>query len=169
MLVWRAVAHAWRLHLSRLRQFLSGGDEAMDRKDIVLAGMAPAKGGQHSPVQMQKLFFLLDNNITPLVAGPHFNFSPYHYGPFDKAVYDTLEELEIEGLVDTVPDRRWMNYRLTLAGQAAGERLFGELPEPAQRYIERVSELVRSLTFTQLVSAIYRAYPEMRANSVFQG
>lgn len=47
-------------------------------------------------------------------------------------------------------------------------RILRQLPPKAQTYIERVSTFVRGLSFTQLVSAIYKAYPEMRANSVFQ-
>ena len=35
--------------------------------------------------------------------------------------------------------------------------------------IEQVSKFVRSLSFEQLVSAIYKAYPRMKANSVFRG
>jgi hypothetical protein len=140
----------------------------MDRREIVLAGMAPANGALHTPVQVQKLFFLIDRNIADLVGGPHFDFRPYNYGPFDRAVYDVLRELWAEGLVDIVPEWTWRSYRLTKAGQEWGETLLSQLPPKAQTYIERVSKFVRGLSFTQLVSAIYKAYPDMRANSVFQ-
>jgi hypothetical protein len=42
------------------------------------------------------------------------------------------------------------------------------MDKKAIAYIRQASEFVRSLSFTQLVSAIYKAYPEMRENSVFQ-
>lgn len=141
----------------------------MDRKEIVLTAMAPAGGAQHSPVQMQKLLFLIDHNAADLLGGPFFNFAPYHYGPFDKTVYEVLEELESEGYVDTTPERTWKNYRLTVAGQEEADKQFFALPERVRNYLRRTSEFVRGLSFTQLVSAIYRAYPETRANSVFQG
>jgi len=60
-------------------------------------------------------------------------------------------------------------YRLTVNGQIEGERLLKTLPQKAQDYIKEVSDFVRRLSFSQLVGAIYKAYPEMRANSVFQG
>ena len=91
-----------------------------------------------------------------------------NYGPFDKAVYEVLEELEHEELVETTQVYNWREYRLTGKGQEIGGRLLAKLPSRAQDYIRRVSIFVRRLTFTQLVTAIYEAYPEMRANSVFQ-
>ena len=141
----------------------------MKKKEIVLVGLAPANCTFHSPAQVQKLFFLIDRNIATNVGGPHFDFQPYNYGPFDKAVYEVLEELEKDGLVEIVPFHTWKEYRLTENGQVEGNRLLNALPERVKDYINKVSEFVKKLTFAQLVSAIYEAYPEMRANSVFQG
>lgn len=140
----------------------------MDRKDIVLAGLSPANGAFHSPVQIQKLFFLIDKNIHEEVQGSHFDFQPYNYGPFDKAVYDVLEELQWQGLVEIAMSHTWKEYRLTDSGQIAGEQLLKNLSSVAKEYIEQASEFVRRLTFSELVTSIYRAYPEMRSNSVFQ-
>ncbi|MGH2359352.1 MAG: hypothetical protein ACRDGM_02265 [bacterium] len=140
----------------------------MDSKNIVLAGLAVGAGAVHTPVQVQKLFFLIDRNIPKLVEGPHFSFRPYNYGPFDEAVYRALEQLACEGLVELVPDYKWTSYRLTAEGQRRGEQLLASLPSDAVEYIRRVSDFVRSLSFTQLVSSIYNAYPDMRENSVFQ-
>jgi hypothetical protein len=142
----------------------------MNRHQFVLAALAPAHGVPHSPVQVQKLLFLLDENIQDSAGGPHFNFEPYHYGPFDKEVYDVLQELETEGLVEIEPEtlHRWNTYRLTREGQKAGETILSTLPQTAQTYMTTVSDFVRSLPFAQLVAAIYKAYPHMKANSVFQ-
>lgn len=140
----------------------------MNQKELVLAGLASSKGVLFSPVQVQKLFFLIDRNISDEVGGHIFDFQPYNYGPFDKAVYQTLEELEIDGLVDIERGNSYRRYRLTIQGQEAGENLLARLPNYAQQFIFDASEFVRKLSFTQLVSAIYQKYPEMRANSVFQ-
>jgi uncharacterized protein YwgA len=139
----------------------------MDKKEIVLAGLSPANGGLHSPVQVQKLFFLIDRNLGKAVNGPHFDFRPYNYGPYDKSVYEVLEDLEKNGLVEVI-QLNWKEYRLTDAGQEAGDKLLCSLEPKTKQYIQHASEFVRKLTFTQLVSAIYEAYPEMRVNSVFQ-
>jgi hypothetical protein len=140
----------------------------MKREEMILVGLAPANGSIHSPVQVQKLFFLIDQNIAKTVGGPHFNFQPYNYGPFDKRVYETLEVMASEGLIEIVPIYTWKSYKLTETGQVLGEKLLNGLSEPIRNYVGELSRFVRSLTFSQLVSAIYKAYPDMRANSVFQ-
>ena len=141
----------------------------MDAKNLVMAALAPANGGTHTPVQVQKLLFLVDRNIPEIIGGPHFEFEPYDYGPFDKAVYDILRDLAAEGLVEISeePGRRWKRYRLTDAGQEIGELVLNKISEKGREYIRQLSTFVRSLTFDQLVSAIYKAYPEMKVNSVF--
>ena len=140
----------------------------MDRQDFVLATLSPAHGATHSPVQVQKLFFLLDQNIPDLVGGPFFKFTPYNYGPFDRAVYDELEALAVQGYVELCSEGSWKSYRLTAEGQERADDLFSGLPDRVRDYITKASKYVRDLSFTQLVSAIYKAYPEMRENSVFQ-
>lgn len=140
----------------------------MDSKQIVLAGLYPSNQKAYSPVQVQKLFFLIDKNIPKLIDGPLFDFQPYNYGPFDKTVYRVIEELSEEGLAEIVPSSSRLNYRLTNEGQKEGELIFKRLAPAAQKYISDVSTFVLSLSFSSLVSAIYKAYPEMRENSVFQ-
>jgi hypothetical protein len=142
----------------------------MNKHEFVLAALAPARGAPHSPVQVQKLLFLLDENARDSVHGPHFNFEPYHYGPFDKEVYPAMQELANEWLVEIEPEplHRWNTYRLTLEGQKAGDAILATLPAAGQTYITTVSEFVRSLPFAQLVAAIYKAYPHIKVNSVFQ-
>jgi len=136
---------------------------------MVLAALVPAGGAPHSPVQVQKLLFLIDRNLSPLLGGPSFDFQPYHYGPFDRSVYTTLEDLTKQGLVEiTQGDGSWRDYRLTAVGQSRAARVLEGLEERAQRYVHRASAFVRSLSFPELVSAIYKAFPEMRARSVFQ-
>jgi uncharacterized protein YwgA len=140
----------------------------MDRRDLLLAALAPASREPYTPVQLQKMMFLIDMEFPDLVIGPHFHFQPYNYGPFDRAVYDELEVLEGQGYVETMGVHTWRNYRLTKSGQELGEKILGGLSAEAQDYLRRVSEFVRSLTFRQLVLAIYKAFPEMKENSVFQ-
>ncbi len=141
----------------------------MDRRELVLAALSAAEGAHYTPVQIQKLCFLIDENLSEIIGGKTFNFKPYDYGPFDKAVYEELESLANAGDVDICPGRKWSQYHLTSEGQKKGKALLRNMDPDAQDYIQRVSEFVRSLSFTELVSAIYRAYPHMRANSVFQG
>lgn len=140
----------------------------MTKKDIILAALSPAKESRYTPVQVQKLLFLIDKQIPRLVGGPIFDFKPYNYGPFDKSVYEEITALANDGYIDIISENTWQCYRLTNIGQTKGEQLFRALDEVAQSYVAKASEFVRALTFSELVSAIYKAYPEMRQNSVFQ-
>jgi hypothetical protein len=149
--------------------FAAKGASPMNRQDYLLAVLsAGGEQARFSPVQLQKLFFLLDREVPGFVGGPHFSFRPYDYGPFDKAVYHELDSMEPEGFVEQVGDGRYRKYMLTPDGFRRGRIALERLPNELQRYIAALSTWVRSLSFAQLVSEIYRRYPEMRANSVFQ-
>lgn len=145
--------------------------ETTDRQRFILAALATDPDAEFAPVQVQKLFFLLDENLSDVIARRQFSFEPYDYGPFDKAVYRELEALQGQGLVNieqvgaSAGQRR---YSLTPRGQQAGEQVLSQLPEFARQYMTDLSAWVRSLSFSRLVGSIYKAYPHMRENSVFQ-
>ncbi len=144
----------------------------MTRREIVLAMLAASGGRPYSPAQIQKAIFLVSRNLKDVIAsGPRFKFEPYDYGPFDASVYHEIDDLEREGLSETgyTVDSRWREYRATPDGVAAGRKLLLAMPEKRRKYFEEVSRWVRSLTFAELVSAIYKEYPEMRARSIFRG
>lgn len=139
------------------------------RKEIVLAALSPAGREMHAPVQVQKLFFLIDREISDLINGPYFNFRSYSYGPFDGAVYEEMKDLSDEDYIRIFKGGNWENYELTLKGQVLGEEIFRLLPHEAQDYIKKAMEFVRNQSFTQLVCAICKACPDMRGKGVFQG
>jgi uncharacterized protein len=132
--------------------------------------MAPARGQEFTPVQVQKLFFLLDKNVAVEVGGPHFAFEPYHYGPFDVGVYRVLDQLSARGLAVVGDGEQFQmrTYRLTADGQALGDGALSQMAPPVADYVRRASEFVRNTPFATLVSSIYKAYPEMRARSIFR-
>lgn len=149
-------------------QYFAAGDTEGQRHGIILAALAPANGRAHTPVQVQKLLFLIDREVSPSIGGPFFDFRPYHYGPFDKTVYKELESLAETGLVDVHGATSMQSFALTPTGQTAGLSILETFPPQVKDFVIRTSEFVRSISFSALVSAIYKAYPEMRANSVFQ-
>lgn len=143
----------------------------MDRTDLVLAVLAASDGAAHTPVQVQKLFFLIDQKIPTFIGGAKFDFQPFDYGPFDHAVYRELESLSLRGLVEIgrTSDGRMNSYRATSAGLQMGRDRLGELDPVASDFIRRLSNWVRNQSFADLVSAIYREFPLMKVNSVFRG
>ena len=146
--------------------------QPLNKEQVVLAALATAAGEVFTPVQMQKLLFLLERRLWPVQRlGPFFDFAPYDYGPFDPDIYDVLETLQKKGLVEIIrePHLRWNKYKTTTEGASAGQSVLQSLSADARTYVQTLSDFVRRVSFAELVGAVYRAYPEMRVNSVFQG
>ena len=144
----------------------------MNRRDLVLAILAAADGRTFTPVQIQKAVFVICDRVPGIIDdGPGFNFEPYDYGPFDSDVYSELAQLQRSGEAVIAPSGQgnWNTYAATDAGVNRGDTILGGLDDERQGYIIRVSDWVRSLSFTSLVRSIYEAYPQMRANSIFRG
>jgi len=164
--LWHKFATILRYHTNSSLDWLPGAS-LMTRDQVVLAVMSTASQKGFRPVQIQKLFFLVDDRFSNHTGGPHFVFEPYDYGPFDQSVYHKLDELERDGYVEVTDQLYPRCYSLTDAGQELGEEAFSKLDENVQEKLEQLSKFVRALSFGDLVSAIYREYPEMKVNSVF--
>lgn len=143
----------------------------MNRNDFVLAVLASSNDAIYSPVQIQKLFFLIEKKIPELSEYIYFNFAPYNYGPFDPEIYDAILELISSGDLEVINDvnSRIMKYNTTDKGQTRGEQILQSLGENTTDKIKILSEFVRRLSFSELVSAIYKEYPEMKKYSIFRG
>lgn len=141
----------------------------MDKRELLLVALGQGGNDFHTPVQVQKLLFLIDKNIGERLGGPFFNFAPYDYGPFDSSIYEVLRDLERDELICSKAATNGMKiHGLTDKGLIKCNQLSQLIDPISIDYIKRVSEFVRSLSFPELVSAIYKAYPEMKLNSVFQ-
>lgn len=137
--------------------------------DVVPAAMAA--GGVDavfSPIQIQKLLFIIDREIPEHVNGPHFNFKPFDYGPFDKKVYMVLEKLEGRNYIVIGRSGRYPVYALTEYGMEAGTDVLMALPNPVLKFMVQVSSWVRNTSFRTLLRKIYLWYPDMVVNNVPQ-
>jgi hypothetical protein len=144
----------------------------MTRKDWTLLAIASAHGEPVSPVQLQKALFLVAENLSPEQrrTTKFYNFTPYDYGPFDGGVYADAELLERDGDIRIAhPPYQHREYLVTPSGLAKAKVLRRELSDDVARYLDGIIRWVRSLTFSDLVRAIYQRYPRMKANSVFRG
>jgi len=140
----------------------------VERRDWTLLVLAAAKGAPLTPVQLQKALFLVGKNISKRRLGSFYKFRPYDYGPFDSAVYTDAESLQRDGLVEISRMGSVREYAATSPGLGAASDLRADMLAEDEAYIDRLVDWVRPLSFSQLVQAIYREYPEMRANSVFR-
>jgi hypothetical protein len=141
----------------------------MDQQQVLLAALASGSHGDFSPVQLQKLMFLIDRNIGAAIGGPFFKFAPYDYGPFDANVYQTFSLLEVQGLAESTGFGKERRYRINGAGRALAGPILNSVAPAYRQYISDVAHFVQQLSFTALVSSIYKSYPEMKVNSVFRG
>jgi hypothetical protein len=141
------------------------------RRDWTLLAICTANGQGLSPVQLQKTLFLLGRELPDTVAPAYYEFKPYHYGPFDSTVYSDADRLAEAGYVAITQrdGESWSRYLATAQGCERAETLKQEAPPAAVAYLQRVVEWALRQSFQQLVRSIYAKYPEMRANSVFQG
>ncbi len=140
---------------------------ALKREDWALLAIAAADGAPLEPVQLQKALFLLGKEMPKAVGRGYYHFTPYNYGPFDQGVYADAEVLAARGLVSIDTPRRWAVYAATAEGLRRAAELSGQVAD-AWGYLRKVVAWARGLTFQQLVRAIYAAYPDQRANSVFR-
>jgi len=143
----------------------------MNRQQLVLTLLTCSGGAPLTPVQLQKAAFLVTKEAPQALNDPRFNFEPYDYGPFDSDVYAEAQALANSGMVTVSPSPygRWNTYAATQAGMDQGNEILGQLSEANRKYICEVANWVRGQSFSSLVKAIYKAYPETKVNSVFRG
>lgn len=116
-------------------------------------------------VRIQKLLFLVDREIPHLVGGPHFRFKPYHYGPFDKAVYNELTGLVQDQHVVVDHSGPYPLYSLTESGNTEGESILARAGEQVVSYLRCTANWVLLTSFRRLVAAIYEKHPDMATRS----
>lgn len=141
----------------------------MDRKSWTLLALAAAKGKTLSPVQLQKTLFLVGKRFEDELD-EFYTFRAYDYGPFSKDIYSDARQLAAEGMVaiSEAPWGRWSEYAATEAGLSEVERVADDVPDEVRDYIDRVVEWARSLSFQQLLRAVYAKYPDYQDKSVFK-
>ena len=138
-----------------------------NREDILAAAFAAAgPGAAFDPIRVQKLLFLIDREVSEWIGGPFFDFRPYHYGPFDRAIYDVIGKLEATGDARVDSSGPYPHYLLTSAGCRRGAAVLAAFPEEVADYFQRAARWVRLMPYRQMLAAIYRQYPDMAVNSV---
>jgi len=141
----------------------------MDRRTWTL--LAIASGSKPlTPAQLQKSIFLAQQKFPGVEGICEYNFEPYNYGPFDRRVYDDAESLAAEGLVAAVPGGggRWTDFILTREGEAFIDKCESEIGHETRSYLKDVLKWAQSISFNDLIAAIYKAFPGMKVNSLFR-
>jgi uncharacterized protein len=139
------------------------------RADWNLLVLAAAEGNRLTPVQLQKCLFLLGRELPHAVGTDYYDFRPYNYGAFDAAAYFDAERMESQGLTRIVPTPGgWKDFAATPAGLARAAALAQGVPPSVISYLRALVRWARSLSFAQLVRAVYERHPDTKVNSIFR-
>jgi hypothetical protein len=143
----------------------------MSRRDWILLVIAAGEGPLQ-PVHLQKALFLLSRNLDPskLLCRRFYRFEPYDYGPFCAQIYPDVDSLVQEGMVRIEQPQgvSYQTYSATSDGLTRAAQLRESLAPEVSRYLLELVRWTVSKSFSELVSAIYHRYPEMKAKSVFR-
>ncbi len=140
----------------------------MQRTDLLLKIITAANGEPVTPLQLQKIAFLVGMQFQDELPPNYYQFQPYDYGPFCVAVYRDAEFLEREGLITIRRNPRggWKEY---FASYAAAAKDLHVIPQNIQEFVDRKVQWTREAGFQEVVRTIYKEYPQFKVNSVFQG
>lgn len=142
----------------------------LKNRDVTLLVVAAAGDTGLTPVQLMKSMFLVGQCSLSDLPSNYYRFFAYNYGPFHPDVYRDVEVLVNEGSVYEIREagQNWSKYIIAPPGLRSAEGLKRQIAREFSDYINEVVSWVKSLTFNQLLQAIYVEYPDMRENSVFQ-
>lgn len=142
----------------------------MEKKDWILLVLNCSEDKTLSPVQLQKSLFLLGRMFPDAVSNNFYNFVPCHYGPFCLEIYEDADFFKLKDLisinVDTI--RRWKTYSITDKGLNYVAILKKKIKPEVYNYVLEIIKWVKDQSFSQLISAIYKQFPEYKIYSVFK-
>jgi len=129
----------------------------MLNRQRVLVHLLKQAGRPVSKIDLMKWCFLLRNEM-PSQGGPAFyHFLPYQYGPFSFCLYQEINQLVSDGVVDASGDNSWQVFG---RGDAA-DGLSNAVRDDAGRILRRFKEQSTS----QLMDYVYKRYPWFTVNS----
>lgn len=139
----------------------------MNKENLILITLSVKSEEYFSPIQIQKTLFLINEKISKVRDWEIFNFIPYAYGPFDKEIYVFLSNLVKNDYIACAKFNNYFEYKIIEKGLVKIKNLVDSLPPNDYDYIQRIVNFTTTVSFRELVSAIYREYPEMKVNSIF--
>jgi DNA-binding PadR family transcriptional regulator len=117
---------------------------------------------------MKGLFLFSRAAAEGRIAEPRaFDFGAMSFGPCSPAIYSALDRVVDGGLVraDPVEGETWSRYAITDLGRDRVRE--AQTAEPASAdFLRRIRQWCDRQSFSDLLRAVYRAYPEFAVNSV---
>lgn len=138
----------------------------MKVSDWILITVDYAKEEGLTPIQLQKTLFLIGQSLK---LKDFYNFVPYSYGPFDSQIYSDAELLSIDGCINvTYNGRSYPHYKISVTGSERASEIKAKMEKKDTDFIEKTVEFVKSLSFKELLKAVYKSYPAYAVNSIFK-
>ena len=139
-------------------------EKTASRERVLIAIVASAGDTGLDRAQLQKAAFLVSEEFDEHLPSDFYKFQPYMYGPFTDEVYRDVERLCDGRVLETITGERGrLSYRLVRDNGTA----VCSLPDYLQSGINKIVDWVKSMSFDELVRAIYYLYPEQQRNSIF--
>lgn len=144
-------------------------------RELLPVALLQANGGEEidGRTRMQKLVFLIQEEFEDAdqqLPGT-YTYVPYDYGPFARGLYDDLDRLKKEGVIEekkTEMADGTIKYEYELSDQA--DNYLSQLPKKKlQRTLELAEQIKSKFNNTrlpELLDYVYSEYPEYAANSV---
>jgi len=124
------------------------------------------------PIRIMKALFLFNMKAHPywLTSEARYTFKPYSYGPYSPQLTSDLSALSLKGyLTETrAVGQSWNYYKLTEKGRRLASEYVKQINPNALTYLHQLRDYVSSLSFSALLKAVYKMYPEYAVNSVFK-
>lgn len=142
----------------------------MNRRDwlLLLLAFKGAKGPTLDPVRIQKGMFRFSEE-SKLPGEETYDFEPYHYGPYSRALRADVDSLVRAGLVAEMPVQgyTWSRYRVTDAGMKRARKLHKAAPKREARRLFAIKQDVTGVSFNELLRDLYAQYPDYAERSIF--
>jgi uncharacterized protein YwgA len=131
-------------------------------KKLVLLVLGLADGHIATDTRMQKLAFLVNQEVFNWVK-----FEANNYGPYSKELMKAVDELEKEGkLVYVWDDDGISKYYLTEKGRRDAKKLLEQLKD--ENKLKRAMEIIqrhKDDALSYLIAYVYKYYPEYAEKS----
>jgi len=133
-------------------------------KKLVLLVLELAGGYIATDTRMQKLAFLVNQEVFNWVK-----FEANNYGPYSKELMKAVDELEKEGKLVYVWDNDGVSkYYLTEKGKQDAKKLLEQLKDEDENKLKRAMEIIqrhKDDALSYLIAYVYKYYPEYAEKS----
>jgi uncharacterized protein YwgA len=134
--------------------------------EATLALLLSASDGIKGEIRFQKVAFLLDRLFDDEELKTEFDFIPHDFGPWSEALKDTIDRMEVFGLISKQSNRK-AQYSLTPTGRSLANEILKKNPS-ILRTASTVNNDFKQFSDDDIIGAVYELYPEYTTGSLIR-